>query len=89
MTISKDRKEKDMTTRNEYIKPEIVEAPYNQPLMVIGGSAGADATLPGNEVNVFSKEFDDFEENDSYEDELWENEREGFGLQDWDTNYEQ
>ena len=43
-----------MTTRNEYIKPEIVEAPYNQPLMVIGGSAGADPTLPGNEGNIFS-----------------------------------
>lgn len=69
--------------RNEYVSPLVEVVPYRSLLMVLPPSAetGVD--------ELMSKEFDDFEEDDSYEDELWKDEREGFGLQDWDTNYEQ
>lgn len=70
-----------------YIIPEIDIVPYQDPLLdedpVALGSMGV------NDGGALGKKFDDFEENDSYEDELWKDEREGFGLQDWDTNYEQ
>lgn len=69
--------------RDEYIRPQLDIVPYREALMVIPPSA---ETGTGE---LFTKEFDDFEENNSYEDELWEDERDGFGLQDWDTNYEQ
>ena len=69
-----------------YIIPEIEIVPYQESLLdddpIAVGSLGFDGDMLG-------KKFDDFEENDSYEDELWKNEREGFGLQDWDTNYEE
>ena len=70
-----------------YIIPEIEIVPYQESLLdddpIAVGSLGL------NEGGALGKKFDEFEENDSYEDELWEDERQGFGLQDWDTNYEQ
>ncbi len=71
--------------RNEYVSPLVEVVPYRSLLMVLPLSAETGI----NEDEILSKKFDDFEENDSYEDELWKDEREGFGLQDWDTNYEQ
>lgn len=71
--------------RNEYVSPLVEVVPYRSLLMVLPPSAETGI----DEGGLMSKEFDEFEEDNSYEDELWENEREGFGLQDWDTNYEQ
>ena len=68
------------------MKPGIEKIPYREKLMEVEIPP---TSMGLNEENdILGKKFDDFE-NDSYEDELWKNEREGFGLQDWDTNYEQ
>lgn len=71
--------------RNEYVSPLVEVVPYRSLLMVLPPSAETGI----DDGELWSKKFDDFEENDPYEDELWEDERQGFGLQDWDTNYEQ
>ena len=71
--------------RNEYVSPLVEVVPYRSLLMVLPPSAETGI----DQEDILSKKFDDFEENDSYEDELWKDEREGSGLQDWDTNYEQ
>lgn len=71
--------------RDEYIRPQLDIVPYREALMVIAPSAETGI----DEGGLFSKEFDDFEEDNSLEDDLWKDEREGFGLQDWDVNMEE
>ena len=70
-----------MKTRRIYIRPEIIEVPYTNPLMVIGDSTGADEYI-GDELNIFAKE-NDFGEEEGFEDDLWEEERKNFGLEEW------
>ena len=64
-----------------YIIPEIEIVPYQESLLdddpIAGGSMGL------NEGGALGKEFDDFENGENYEGDLWASERQGFGLQDW------
>ena len=53
--------------------------PYRSLLMVLPPSVETGI----DEGGLMSKEFDDFEEDDSFEDE-----RKGIGLQNWNANYE-
>lgn len=68
-----------MNTLRKYIRPEIIGVPYTNPLMVIGGSAGVkeEEEFPG-----YAKE-NDFGEEEGFENDLWEDERKDFGLEEW------
>lgn len=69
-----------------YIKPEIEIVPYFDKDILDDVPGGNNQSF-GTDDDPLAKDFD-FEEEESFKD-LWDNEKEGFGLQDWDVNMEE
>lgn len=74
-----------MMNMKMYIKPEIEIVPYFDKDILDYVPGGNNQSF-GTDDEPLAKDFDMEEESEF--DDMWEEERQTFGLQDWDANYD-